>query len=238
MVDNNKIVIFGSPRTGTKLLADVYKQQGYHNFGEFLNTFSCAINRDNIPYAYRIPISAQREIRDKRAYRGTYIDNWYHGKEVRDRINLLKGFNDVSPSTLTIWMATFDYTPEILDDYLRDRFFLCTSRKNEYEQMLSRLVTLAHLNHDCEIESTPVEVNLNMLNHAFYVNRRIQKLQEYIVNSGRGKFVDFDQLINGTADLGFSYQVTTSDQHNDLQKLILNIDEVNERFNLLKSIYV
>lgn len=232
-----KLVIFGSPRTGTKLLADIYQQQGYHNFGEFLNTFSGVINTDSaVPYTTRMPITDQRQLRETRSFRGRIIDDCYHRKEVKNRLNLLQDFKHISPSIITVWLAAFDYAPVMLDDFLRDRFFLCTQRQNVFEQLLSRLVTLYHLNHNNEIPSDPITIDLDKLTYQFITHTRVRQLQQYLVDCGRGKFIDFDELISGTADLGFRYEISTIDQHKNIHDLILNLDEALLHFNRLTSV--
>ena len=62
---NNKLVIFGYPRSGTKLLADIYSKNGYHNFGEFLNIQSAEIVPSEFPYAKRMEIHKQKFIKNR-----------------------------------------------------------------------------------------------------------------------------------------------------------------------------
>ena len=231
----NKI-IFGGPRSGTKLLATVFQNHGYPNFGEFFNSFSCEIVYDNVPYAKRISKEEQSVISDTRKKSGAYYDDYRHGITVRDRAKLFNEFETITPSIVTIWEASFKLAPETFN-LTDNRFVLCTRRNNRFEQLLSRSITKIHFNHDNDFKSTPVEINLNTFEFHFQSLVYTEKLQDQIVSSGKGKIVDFDKLIAGNADLGFSYNVTTQDQHQDLQTLVLNLDEVVTKFNKLKGWY-
>ena len=231
----NKI-IFGGPRSGTKLLAKIFQKQGYHNFGEFFNSFSCEIVHDIIPYAKRISIENQTVISDTRKKSGIYYDDYCHATIVRDRAKLFNEYNSVTPSIVTIWEASFKLAPETFK-LTDDSFVLCTRRNNRFEQLLSRSITKIHFNHDDDVKSTPVEINLKTFEFHFQSLVYTERLQDQIVNSGKGKIVDFDKLIAGNEDLGFSYTVTTLDQHENLQALILNLEEVTAKFNTLVNRY-
>ena len=229
-------MIFGHPRSGTKLLAKIHQSHGYHNFGEFFNAFSSEIVEDIIPYAVRASRDDQIEQVKLRKELGSYYDDYKHSIIVRDRYELFKRYNSVSPTVVTVWEATFQVAPETFE-LTKNRFVLCTRRANRFEQLLSRCVTKEHLNHDGEIESTPITVAMSTLEYYFRVLTHVESLQDQIVSMGRGAIIDFDDLIAGTVDLGFEYTVETQDQHTDLKSLIINIDEVTERFNYLVKKY-
>ena len=117
-----KITIFGFPRSGTKLLANIYKQQGYHSFGEFFNPSTTDIVNDSLPFA----------IRSK---------NWQDNNPTltEERLNLFKQFIDVDPSTVTLMPIALYYMPTLLNS-LGNRYVLCTRRSNKFEQLLSCLL--------------------------------------------------------------------------------------------------
>jgi len=231
----NKI-IFGGPRSGTKLLAKIFQDQGYHNFGEFFNSFSCEIVHDSIPYAKRISREEQEKISDIRTKAGIYNDDYRHAITVRERARLFDNFKSITPSIVTIWEASLKLAPETFK-LTDDRFVLCIRRKNRLDQLLSRSITKVHFNHDSELESEPITINLKTFEFHFQSLVYTEQLQEQIVNLGRGKIIDFDKLISGTEDLGFPYTVTTKDQHSNLETLVLNLDEVVAKYNKLKDWY-
>lgn len=231
----NKI-IFGGPRSGTKLLARIFENQGYHNFGEFFNSFSCEVVYDNVPYAKRISKEEQVNLSETRNKLGTYYDDYRHAITIRDRSKVFDEFKSVTPSIVTLWEASFKLAPETFK-LTDDRFVLCTRRANRFDQLLSRSITKIHFNHDDECESTPIEINLKTFEFHFQSLVYTEQLQDQIINSGKGKIVDFDKLIAGQEDLGFSYKVETRDQHPDLQKLVLNLDEIVSKFDKLKERY-
>ena len=67
--------------------------------------------------------------------------------------------------------------------------------------------------------------NKSYFEFCFYTLARLEKMQDRCVNNGNGIYIDFDELVQGRADLGFDYQVTTYDQHRDLRSLVLNLAE-------------
>ena len=229
-------VIFGGPRSGTKLLAKIFQNQGYHNFGEFFNSFSCEIVYDNIPYAKRITKEKQCIISDTRKKSGIYYDDFCHAITVRDRAKLFKEFNSVTPSIVTVWEASFKLAPETFK-LTDDRYVLCTRRINRFEQLLSRSITKMNYNHDNEFKSAPVEIKLSTFEFHFQSLVYTEQLQDQIINLGKGRIVEFDKLITGQEDLGFPYSVTTTDQHPDLETLVLNLDEIVAKYNKLKEWY-
>ena len=225
-------MIFGHPRSGTKLLAKIHQSHGYHNFGEFFNAFSSDIVEDTIPYAVRMSRETQTEQVRLRKELGSYYDDYKHSIIVRDRYELFKKYDSVSPTIVTVWEATFQVAPETFE-LTKDRFVLCTRRANRFEQLLSRCVTKEHLNHDGEIESTPITIAIPTFEYHFRTLTHVETLQDSIVKMGCGSIIDFDELISGTADLGFEYTVETNDQHSNLENLILNLDEIKQKFNSL-----
>ena len=231
----NKI-IFGGPRSGTKLLAKIFQNHGYHNFGEFFNSFSCDIVNDLIPYAKRISIEEQEKISKARPINGYWYDDFKHSKIIRDRFKLFNNFESTTPSIVTIWEASLKLAPELFK-LTDNRFVLCTRRENRLDQLISRCITKTHFNHDEEIESTPVTISLNSFEFHFQSLVYTEQLQDQFINLGKGQLIDFNKLIAGQEDLGFEYKVETQDQHTDLASLVLNLDDVRKKFNTLKRKY-
>jgi len=230
---NNKIVIFGWPRSGTKLLANVLEQQGYFNFGEFFETLGTEF-KDNSSVATRLPRTVQYEILKK--INNNPWEEWYkQSLLVAARVKKFQPYISNPVSSVTMFSNTVEMVPEILE-VLRPRYFLCTRRKNKLDQLLSRVLTFHHKNYNGEVESEKIIVNLEKFEFFFFQLKKSERVQDYLVSSGRGILVDFDELITGSLDLGFRYEVTSEDQHSNLAELIINYDEVLNKFNQLASI--
>lgn len=230
---HDKIVIFGYPRSGTKLLADAFVQNDYHNFGEFFNTYSSEIILGYKPYARRTSIERQKQLHEMRMASPSF-DEIKHAKESEIRLNEYNKKSNISPSVVTIWPETFGLLPGMFH-HLHGKYILCTTRKNKFEQFLSRLLTYYNCNYDGEIVSEPIEVEMRIVEILYASFFKTEYMQHEIVRLGLGEFVDFDDLIAGKADLGFEYEVRTEDQHIDVESLIKNLDEVKAKIKELRE---
>ena len=232
---NTKLTIFGFPRSGTKLLASIYEQQGYHNFGEFFNPFSTSIVENlPIPKSARLSIEEQKAEQNRREKISTVSNYVIKNRIVKDRYSKFKNFIDLEPSIVTCWMSDIQFMSTLLPA-MGDRFILCPRRKNKLDQLLSYCVSKHNNNFDGEIISKPVVVDIVFLDNTFCHFYKTERLQDTFVKLDMGRYIDFDLLITGQEDLGFDYKVTTKDQHTDLESLIINIDEVKNRIEELKN---
>jgi len=229
-------IILAFPRSGSKLLASVHQQNGYHNFGEFFNSYGTVILDRPVPRAVRMPIDQQRQIWKTRSDRGFRLDDWTQHLIVKHRFKKFNQYQNLDPSVVTIQFSSIDATPDIIN-LLNSRTVLCLRRKNKFEQILSRCITLTHFNHDNEFPSKPTLVNMEQFNLTFCSLLKLESLQDHYISAGNGKLIDFDELIAGTADLGFSYNVNSVDQHSDLESLVLNLKEVKARYQELVTLY-
>jgi len=234
MIKNSNVVIFGYPRSGTKLLANVLEQQGYLNFGEFFETFATEISDDS-PTAIRIPIENQVEI-FKRLQANYYAEMHKHALEVSDRVTKFNRYINKDMSTLTLFTHSLALAPELFD-ILLPRCFLCLRRKNKFEQLLSRTITYNNKNYDTEVSSDRLTIDLWQFERFFFQLKEADRLQDYLVSCNRGIIVDFDELITGQSDLGFTYEVTSKDEHEDLPSFVINYNAVLAKFNHLNSLY-
>lgn len=230
-------LIFGNPRSGTKLLAEIFQNQGYHNFGEFFNSFNTDISYINeIPYAVRTSQEKQQWFSNLRKQQGIFVNDHLHRGLMRERLKLFKQFESITPSIVTVWDLTFQLVPESFN-LTNNRYILCTRRQNKFEQLLSRSITRQLCNYNGETESVPVVVNETEFHYYFRSLVHIEQLQDHFVENNRGRIIDFDKLITGNEDLGFDYKVTTQDQHTDLESLIINLNEIKTQYNDLKLTY-
>jgi hypothetical protein len=235
-MDENKKTILAFPRSGTKLLAGIFERRGYHNFGEFFNTFSHGINNANIPYASRMPVAQQHQVLKTRKTRGPNLDNYTQTLIIQHRYKKFLEYADITPSIITTSNSTFDFFPEAVS-VLSDRQVLCLRRINRFDQLLSRCITMTYLNHDDETKSRPSKIDKTYFEFCFYTLARLEKMQDRCVKAGNGIYIDFDELVTGRADLGFNYQVTTYDQHRDLRILVLNLAETMKLYDSLVNSY-
>ena len=238
MLDKKQLAILGFPRSGTKLLADIFQQQGYHNFGEFFNPKNTYIEENEIPFAKRLPIESQKAMISNRKSKSEELSLYENTLVVQQRLKQFKNFKFTNPSIVTVWFENFLRLPQLLAEF-DNRFFICIRRKNKFDQLLSRVVTLTNLNYNNEIPSNTIKVNLNKFESEFSKLCRVEIMQEFLINSNKGILVDFDDLVNGTANLGFTYTVTSEDQHSrdELYNLIINLEEVQNKFKELELAY-
>lgn len=224
---NTSIAIFGFPRSGTKLLANVLEQQGYFNFGEFFETFSTDFIGNSLTPS-RLPPEKQISI-----FNNINLKEFHkHASYKTDRINKFIPYVSTTLSTVTVFYHTVEMAPELFD-LLYPRYFLCTRRQNRLDQLISWCLTFQQKNYNGEIKSERMKIDLQYFEHSFYKLQKTERIQDYLIAQGRAILVDFDQLINGSLDLDFAYDVTSVDQHTDLASLIINYDEILSKFNQL-----
>lgn len=229
-----KYVIYGSPRSGTKLLADCFKQNGYHNFGEFFDVYSSDINESEPPSAYRININSHLLRKKIRSNVGYLQDDLMKSIQLQNRYKKFEKYKDLDNTIVTVWPASLYLYPKI-NELLNDRFFLCTKR-NRYDRLLSDLVTYYNANYNDEVKSKVFKIDLEILHMFLSSAFKTEMAQKNLISKGRGKYINFDKLITGDEDLGFNYIVTSKDQHTDnLEEYIENIVEVKEYIEAFNS---
>jgi hypothetical protein len=228
-------LILAFPRSATKLLSSIHEAVGYHAYGEFFNTYSTDIEHGT---ARRASIESQRQRRNLITEMGVNEFNYMHGLKINQRYTHYKDLlkENQSPSVVTAWYATFGLLPES-SELLCTHEILCLKRNNTFDQLISRLVTIKNLNHDQEIETKPITVDKPAMEYYYYYMRKTNNLQNYCVKNGLGFWVDFDELINGTADVGFEYRVNTTDQHDDLSQYVTNYEQAHDFFIEIKTRY-
>jgi len=234
---SSKIVIFSFPRAGTKLLADILQQQGYHNFGELFETFGTEIDNLDPPTAKRLTLEKQHKIFESTNSPSLVNEDLHsHSLLISNRVELYKKYRNIMPSTITVFLNNIEIYPELLS-ILGDRYFLCLRRRNLLDQIISRVITQIHKNYNGEIESTKIVIDTWRIDKFFFNIKKLERIQDFIVSEGKGQIVDFDKLITSTENLGFKYSVTSIDQHPNLWDLVINLDEVKSRFEYLEKLY-
>lgn len=227
MTPVNKLIL-SYPKSGTKLLSKIYNNQGYHDFGPFFDTFRYSIV-ETAPYPTAVKMSFQQQIqlRASRHQRGVSVDDWTHLLMTKHRLKKFNNLNVIHPSIITLQMPTFGYTPEAVDLF-NDREVLCVRRKDRFAQLVSRCIEISNLTNP-----TGVKVDKAFFEFCFNTLLRLERLQTYCVESGKGRLINLEDLLDKKVDLGFEYSIV---KETDPALLIQNIDEIQKVFaDLVKS---
>jgi hypothetical protein len=225
---NEKIAIFGYPRSGTKLLANILEQQGYFNLGEFFNPYATKVEKDPIR---AVSIDRETQYQFDRLLNDRVDFSYILSLKSKERTKIFMNV-DISNTTVTVFLRCIELYPELFY-ILQNRYFFCTRRENELEQLLSNIITARFKNYNNETESHKIKINLKLFERCFFQLKKLIRIQDYLVTEGRGKIIDFDKLISGNEDLGFNYTVTTIDQHKNIAELIRNYEEISDKYNYL-----
>lgn len=226
ILDHNKIIIFGHPRSGTKLIANILESFGYSNFREWHNVFTHEIK----------DLSAHRYDPDKQ--KQMVIDeNLRPNFEKAKRTMALIERNNLMPKqdkfVTTIWeqnLSEFPFLPLVYSDCL----WICPRRKNWWDQLLSMMLVYYNKNQGGEFESSPITIEGHMFHRRFWLLHRVHILQDWLIKNYNSPCIKFEELISGTSkEFGKPYTVSSVDQHADLESLILNLHEVRNWYNNL-----
>jgi hypothetical protein len=144
--------------------------------------------------------------------------------------------NPTQNSTVTVWVETLMYIPDLFSELSNHRF-LCTRRKDEFEQLVSRYLTYCFKNYNEEVSSSPVHVNTDLFAHFFFEKKKTDMIQSRLVEKKLGVYVDFDDLIRGQFTHDIQYVVSTRDQHRDLLELVTNLDQIKHVYEKLQKYF-
>lgn len=234
MEKTNK-VIFAFPRSGTKLLASIYAKRGYHNLGEYFNTYTCKVIDHPVLRAVRMSSDDWTTVISKRIKNHFEYNNLLNNSDILNRIDQLQKFDTTMPNIFTMWLPALHVAPQIYEIMLR-REILCLRRNNIFEQLLSRFIALENYNYgETDRQSLPIKIKVDQFTTAFYVIHRTNRLQDDLVKRGHARFIDYDRLIAGNESLGFSYTVDSKDEHDNLERYVTNIDEIKNLYKKLEK---
>ena len=227
----NNYVIYGYQRSGTKLLADILRQNGIYVYGEFFDTFSSEIIDGKIK---RIDSECQRKMQESLSDKTPNQIYDIHRPLLSDRYALFKTFTRNEPSVITVWEENLIILPE-LAQLFTNRIVLCTYRLDRFQQLLSFYVTFVNKNYNNEFPSNKVKINKKIFNWFYQMMCSVDKRQKELVESGKGVWIELQQMIDDNSLLGFPYKLDTEDQHIDIEKFIVNLDEVKSWYSLLDN---
>ncbi len=226
IISHDRVAIFGYPRSGTKLLAKILQDMGYHNHGEWFDTWTSRIDDSTStrlsPEEQDANHLEQRTFPNRAAYR--------HTLDLLDRAS--KWHPMASRWCVTIWPENLSLYPFVASK-LGVTAWLCPQR-NHWDQLLSRIVVYQNQNPDGDRPSMPVHVDHAQLSRHYWTMHRVSAIQEDLIRNG-GYRIPFDQLVAGTYDgFGQGYGVSTVDQHESIEDLISNLNEIKDWYQKLE----
>lgn len=234
ILDHQHAVIFGYPRSATKLTARILEEFGYHNYGEYFDTWTSTMAVDGIDRISPSDMARIRDIGEK---------NWPNAELLhltaltnRRRKWLEDQSTRLGKWTITIWQENLTIWPSLLFD-LSGCVWLCTRRKDRFDQLISFVLISINGNPDGGQPTMPVYVSKEHLSKFYWKLERVELMQDDMIRRGNGILVDFDQLITGRFEgFGSEYMVPTTDQHQDPISFVKNQDDVISWYNELESI--
>jgi hypothetical protein len=230
MALQNKLILT-YPKSGAKALTNLYVEQGYHNFSSYFDTFRYSlVENDGIPYASKMTTQQQLQLRVTRHSRGTSVDDWTHLLVTKSR---LKKFNKIKieqPSIVTVNMPTFDYLPEAVSLF-EGREVLCVQRSDKFTQLLERCQAILEIG---EGFSKSKNIDKAFFEFCFYTLLKLERLQSYCVETGKGRIITFNNLLDGKEDLEFEYTIP---EFVPSASVVTNIEELQKLFKSLTKKY-
>jgi hypothetical protein len=221
MLTHNHIVIFSPPRSGTKLLAKIFEDFGYHIHGEWYALYSTYID-------------GNKSVR--KGSRSSRIANRFENKfaNIKEHIRRQQLYISTDKSVVTIWPESLSEFPFILNDF--DNYHWVCLRRDPMSQMLSWWISSKNYNFDGLRTSKPVTIEEHDMQRMYWNYYTVYELQNWLVNNKSATLISFEDLISGNAKhFGTNYNISTIDEHTNLEALVHNMDEVKEWFNILEG---
>ena len=226
ILDHNEIVIFSFPRAGTKLLARIVQDIGYHRYGEWFDTWSSSIDGDVARRKSKEDIlKAHQNSKERPAYQ-SYIRT----------LETISRFDNLPPKekfVITLWPDNLDSMPFVLERF-KDSYWLLPKR-NHWDQLISWFVSMNNQNYEGQHQSKPISIDTGAFIYFYWKLQQVESLQNWISKNKKSSVVEFDKLVSGSyAVLGGSYNISTVDEHSDIEKLVTNIESIRQTFRYLE----
>jgi hypothetical protein len=222
VLSHNNIVIFSQPRSGTKLLAKILENFGYHNYGEWYALTSAYIENNK---------AIRREIHLNEILPTS--EKQY--KKIKEHMRRFSLYNKVGKNVITIWPESLLEFPFMLAEY--DSYHWVCIRRDPWEQMLSWYISAANKNFDGLFESRPICFNEDFFKKSYWDYYKVCEMQDWILKTKSATMLNFDELITEkSTNIGKTYIVNSKDEHLNLEVLVQNIDEVRFWFNKCEQI--
>lgn len=212
MLDNSNIVIFSHPRSGTKLLASILENFGYHSHGEWYALHTTRIENNKAirlnEFAFNIISRSEGQYQKSMEYMKRH-DQYVH----------------LDKSVITIWPDGLLEFPFMLPKF--EKYHWVGVRRDCWNQVLSYYISIKNFNFDGIKESQPVLFKEDMFRKLYWDYHKVCNIQDWLIKNKNFTLLQFDDLINGKSEIfGRPYNVNSTDQHSTLESLVLNIDEV------------
>lgn len=229
ILDYNKLIIFSYPRAGTHLLASVLEQFGYHNYGDWYDTWTSDIDIFSYRSYKRSPDKIIKQYESAKLFRSPYM----HTSSVISRSMLWK--DQFEKSTITIWGDNLESLPMLLLKH-KDSHWICP-RRNKFDQLLSWCIVRNNKDINGEISSKSIKISEDFFISNFWKLHKVYDQQDFLVNNNMGSYIEFDELITKKFT-GFNkeYSINTKDEHLNLESFIENIDNIKNLFNYLSKL--
>ena len=228
LMDHHRMVIFGYPRCASKLIASFLKQKGYHSHGEWYDTWTSRMEG-----AQTVRMAADDQ-------QTRYLKNMENpGRQgYRHLLETMRRHSSINTShrkyVITLWHENVSLFPMMMWQY-RDHLWLCP-RRNNWDQLISRMLVWYNRNPDGETHSSIISIDGAMFSYQYWKLQQVSAMQDWLVASGRGVLVPFEDAINGhLPGMQESLEVTTADQHVNPELLVSNIDEMRKLFFTLEK---
>ncbi len=231
ILDHKQVIIFGYPRSATKLLASVLQDFGYHKYGEWYDVWTSKVvgntavrlTPDEI-----IPTSPERHYErtfTEQASREADLDRQW--KQVHRHLNPDKW-------VLTLWPNNLGLFPFPLMNF-KDCYWLCTTR-DRWTQLLSWIISSQNSNFDGLKKSQSVQVDKTFFFRSYWQLRRTEIWQQWILENLNSTEVPFEELTKGTFNgFGKEYPIKSKDEHKNLGYYIQNLKEVEHWYNFCEN---
>ncbi len=226
LLAHDRLAVFSFPRAATKLIANALTQSGYHNYGEWYDVWSSSIQDDHAVRMSQEQIKARLDLLSEQ----TRPMDIYMAAQTATRS---LQFDKHPRSVVTVWFENAISFP-LLFLNMKDHHWICPKR-DAWQQLTSFVVSWHNNNFNAQWTSEPVTVDLKWFETFYWRWHHVRVLQEWLVNSGRGTFLDFDSVVSGGCTQLGDYTVTTADEHVCPENLILNLHEVQSRYTYLEA---
>ena len=221
LLDHNNIAIFSLPRTGTKLLANIFENFEYHNHGEWFSVLSTHIENNKV---IRLKDSLP-EINSMSEKQFTYLP------QIIDRYHLYKTYNK---NVITIWPEYLAEFPFMLEEF-KDYHWI-SIRRNSWDQLLSFYISSKNFNFDGIKTSVPVIFKEDAFRKIYWNYHTVSVIQDWLIKHKGATLIKFDDLISGNSKIfGKNYSVKSKDEHFELDSLVINLDQVKKWFAELED---
>ncbi len=226
ILDHKQIIIFGYPRSATKLLASVLQDFGYHRYGEWYDVWTSKVVGNT---AVRLPQEEVPAASPARHFERTFTE------QAERELNLDRRWKTVHQQlnpdkwVLTLWPNNLGLFPFPIMNF-KDCYWLCTTR-DRWTQLLSWIISSQNSNFDGHIKSQQVQVDKVFFLRSYWQLRRTELWQQWILENLNSTTVPFEELTKGTYQgFGQTYPIKSKDEHKNLGSYILNLSEVEDWF--------